>query len=157
MDAQNEYATGTLRISHVETSRKVIAAVLEKYRAAKAPVIHVVHATPEGAPVFTPGTELAEEFAELKPAEGESVVTKQFPGSFTGTELQTLLEGTGRKKVVLTGYMVCALVFSHTGPRASSGGGVSRKVQFTNLYTGPRVCFHDGAPGCGEGVGCHCC
>jgi len=29
--------------------------------------VHVVHGTPEGAPVFTPGTELAEEFKELQP------------------------------------------------------------------------------------------
>ncbi len=29
--------------------------------------MHVVHGTPEGAPVFTPGTELAEEFKELQP------------------------------------------------------------------------------------------
>lgn len=107
IDAQNEYATGKLHVEGVETSRKAIASVLEKYRAAKAPVVHVTHDTPEGAPVFTPGTDFAKEFEELTPKEGESVVRKQHPGSFTGTKLQEILEGTGRKKVVITGYMVC--------------------------------------------------
>lgn len=112
IDAQNEYAKGKLRLSGLESSRPVIASLLSKYRAAGAPVIHVVHSTPAGAPVFTPGTDLAEEFDELKPQAGESVVPKQHPGSFTGTNLQELLEATGRKKVVLTGYMVSS--FSST-------------------------------------------
>lgn len=107
IDAQNEYADGKLAVSNAPASRRVIASLLERYRAARAPVIHVVHDTPEGAPLFTPGTALAEEFEELRPAGGEAVVHKQFPGSFTGTELQGLLEEGGRKKVVLVGYMVC--------------------------------------------------
>jgi nicotinamidase-related amidase len=114
IDAQNEYANGQLRIHEVEESRKVIAAVLAKYREAKAPIIHVVHKTPDGAPVFTPGTDLANEFTELTPKGDESVVTKQFPGSFTGTNLKQLLTDSGRKKVVLTGYMV-----SNTPSKAS--------------------------------------
>lgn len=112
IDAQNEYASGQLRITGIDESRKVIASLLEKYRAAKAPVIHVVHETPQGAPVFTPGTALAEELAELKPAGDESVVIKHFPNSFNGTNLQALLEATGRKKVVITGYMVWPLSLS---------------------------------------------
>jgi nicotinamidase-related amidase len=113
VDAQNEYATGKLRVSNVETSRKVIQSLLQKYRAAKSPVVHVVHSTPEGAPVFTPNTELAEEFSELKPLDGETVISKQFPGSFTGTKLQEELETTGRKKVVLVGYMVYSACYQH--------------------------------------------
>ena len=109
IDAQNEYSNGKLRVVDVETSRAVIASLLSKYRNAGAPVVHVVHETPEGAPVFTPGTELAKEFDELAPREGESVVTKKFPGSFTQTDLQDILKATGRTKVVLTGYMVCFL------------------------------------------------
>merc|ERR1712000_666817 len=76
IDAQNEYANGLLKVTNVDQSRIAIASLLRKYRDAKAPVIHVVHEVPEGAPVFTPGTALAAEFDELKPLEGESVVTK---------------------------------------------------------------------------------
>ncbi|KAF4861794.1 putative isochorismatase family protein YddQ [Colletotrichum siamense] len=121
IDAQNEYANGKLAVSGVEASRAKIASLLEKYRVAKAPVIHVVHEVPAGAPIFTPSTELAEEFSELKPLEGESVVTKHFPGSFTGTNLEDLLKATGRNKVVLTGYMAHVCI-STTARQASEKG-----------------------------------
>ncbi|RWA07030.1 hypothetical protein EKO27_g8086 [Xylaria grammica] len=106
IDAQNEYAVGLLKTEDVKSTRAANAALLEKFRTSNSPVVHVVHKTPDGAPVFTPGTPLADEFDELRPREGESVVVKQFPGSFTGTQLQEILEKTGRKKIVLTGYMV---------------------------------------------------
>ncbi|KAF0327125.1 isochorismatase family [Colletotrichum asianum] len=121
IDAQNEYANGKLAVSGVEASRAKIASLLEKYRAAKAPVIHVVHEVPAGAPLFTPGTELAEEFSELKPIEGESVVIKHLPGSFTGTNLEDLLKATGKNKVVLTGYMAHVCI-STTARQASEKG-----------------------------------
>ncbi|KAK5627520.1 hypothetical protein RRF57_003235 [Xylaria bambusicola] len=121
IDAQNEYATGLLKTEDVESTRAANAALLEKYRAASAPVVHVVHKTPDGAPVFTPGTALAEEFDELKPKDSESLVVKQEPGSFTGTELQEILEKTGRKKVVLTGYMAHVCV-STTARQAAERG-----------------------------------
>ncbi|KAF4821119.1 putative isochorismatase family protein YddQ [Colletotrichum siamense] len=121
IDAQNEYAIGKLAVSGVDASRAKIASLLEKYRAAKAPVIHVVHEVPAGAPIFTPGTDLAEEFSELKPLEGESLVTKHFPGSFTGTSLEDLLKSTGRNKVVLTGYMAHVCI-STTARQASEKG-----------------------------------
>lgn len=73
IDAQNEYDHGLLAISNVAESRANIAANLQKYRDAGGDVVHVTHSTPHGAPLFTPGTELAEEFEELKPMEGEMV------------------------------------------------------------------------------------
>ena len=106
IDAQNEYAEGLLKVTNAETSRKVIASLLQKYREAKGDIVHVVHKTPDGAPVFTPNTRLADEFQELTPLSGEKVVQKQHPGSFAGTDLQAHLESTGSKKLVLVGYMV---------------------------------------------------
>jgi hypothetical protein len=66
IDAQNEYASGALTVTNAAASGKVIANLLEKYRSANGKVIHVLHKTPEGAPIFTPGTELANEFKDLK-------------------------------------------------------------------------------------------
>ena len=75
IDAQNEYAVGKLVTEDIDSTRKAIAGLLEKYRkdGKSKNIVHVVHQVPDGAPVFTPGTELAEEFAELKPKEGEHV------------------------------------------------------------------------------------
>lgn len=66
IDAQNEYANGALTVTNAAASGKVIANLLEKYRAVNGKVIHVLHKTPEGAPIFTPKTDLAEEFKDLK-------------------------------------------------------------------------------------------
>lgn len=51
VDAQNEYDHGLLAISNVKSSRAVIGDVLKKYRDAGGDVVHVVHDTPQGAPV----------------------------------------------------------------------------------------------------------
>ena len=56
--------------------------------------------------MFTPGTELAEEFEELSPKEGEKVIGKNYPSSFAKTDLNEYLESIGIKKIVLVGYMV---------------------------------------------------
>ncbi|RMY76118.1 hypothetical protein D0863_02141 [Hortaea werneckii] len=106
IDAQNEYAEGKLKVSNAPETRKAIAALLKKYREGEGKVVHVVHDTPQGAPVFTPGSKLAEEYDELKPLEGEKVIRKIHPSAFADTELHTYLRGIGGLKVVLTGYMV---------------------------------------------------
>ena len=79
--------------------------MLQKYRQAHGDIIHIRHVTPEGAPLFTPGTELAEEFGELVEGmgEGEKVIMKQHPSAFTGTDLQEVMEGLGKRKIVLAG------------------------------------------------------
>jgi nicotinamidase-related amidase len=105
IDAQNEYADGKLKCSNTASSRKVIASLLARYREANSKVVHVLHDTPDGAPVLTPGTKLAEEFEELAPKEGEKVVHKSSPSSFAETGLHEHLGGSGQ--IVLTGYMVC--------------------------------------------------
>lgn len=105
IDAQNEYAKGALAVDNIKTSRPAIQRLLERYRSGNGKVVHVVHDVPEGTPVFTPGTELAAEFDELKPKDGEEVVHKKFPGSFAETELDSLMKKLDAKKVVLVGYM----------------------------------------------------
>ncbi|KAK7025117.1 Isochorismatase-like protein [Favolaschia claudopus] len=118
IDAQNEYLNGFLTISQetIAYSRPNILTLLQRYRAARAPVAHIKHVTPAGAPVFTPGTELAEIFPELAPlpervarAEGntdfEVIVTKTFPSAFADTNLEAVIKRAGVRKVVLVGYM----------------------------------------------------
>ncbi|KAG8525233.1 uncharacterized protein KY384_008877 [Bacidia gigantensis] len=120
IDAQNEYASGKLAIHDVQASRKKIAGLLAKWRHARGDVVHVLHQTPEGAPIFTAGTELVEEFEELKPEEEEGremTITKAAPSAFTATELDAHLKKLGKNKVVLVGYMahVCISSTSRAG------------------------------------------
>ncbi|KAH2156558.1 hypothetical protein KXW33_007219 [Aspergillus fumigatus] len=125
IDAQNEYATGHLKTANVSQTRKAIAALLEKYRAGGdgKNIVHIVHEVPQGAPVFTPDTDLAKEFDELTPRGGEKVITKHFPSAFAQTDLDEYLTGLGDagKKVVLVGYM--AHVYVSTTARAASERG----------------------------------
>ncbi|KAF8852349.1 isochorismatase hydrolase-like protein [Acephala macrosclerotiorum] len=101
IDAQNEYAEGQLKTENVSSTRKQISTLLEKYRAASAPLVHIVHQVPDGAPVFTPETNLAKEFAELEPKSGE--------------------KSAGIKKLVLVGYMAHVCV-STTARQAAERG-----------------------------------
>ena len=120
-DNHHRYANGQLKTENVASTRKAISSLLEKYRAANAPLVHIVHQTPSGAPVFTPDTDLAKEFAELEPKSGEKVIGKQQPGSFTGTDLEEYLKSTGKNKLVLTGYMAHVCV-STTARQAAERG-----------------------------------
>lgn len=86
--------------------------------------MHVVHATPAGAPVFTPDTPLAEEFAELKPKGDEKVISKAQPSCFAGTDLKEYLGGLPSdvgKKVVLVGYMAHVCVSTTARAAAELG------------------------------------
>ncbi|KAL8869885.1 MAG: hypothetical protein Q9174_003932 [Haloplaca sp. 1 TL-2023] len=117
IDAQNEYDHGLLAIHEVEKSRKVIGNVLQKWRGGGGDVVHVLHKVPDGAPLFTPGTELAEEFEELKPREGEEIIHKPHPCAFTETKLDAHLKKLGKNKIMLVGYMahVCVSATSRIG------------------------------------------
>ena len=123
IDAQNEYACGHLQIEGVSESRKVISDLLTKYRTNGthngSNIVHVVHQTPPGAPVFTPNTHLENEFDELTPVPGEKVISKNFPSSFAQTELHEYLGSLGAvgKKIVLVGYMahVCVSTTARAG------------------------------------------
>lgn len=80
---------------------------------------------PEGTPVFTPGTELAEEFPELQPGSNkganEVVMGKKHPGSFADTPLDDILKKSGLKKVVLVGYMAHVCVGTTARQAAQRG------------------------------------
>ncbi|RDW84240.1 hypothetical protein BP6252_01830 [Coleophoma cylindrospora] len=125
IDAQNEYDYGHLEIWDLESSRPNILAVLEKYRAANGDVVHVVHDTPAGTPVFTPGTSTSEIFPELKPLEKEKIVHKTHPSSFTDTVLHGHLQSLGKKKIVLVGYMAHNCVSSTSRIGAELGYDVT--------------------------------
>lgn len=112
IDCQNEYYHGALAIHDVGSSRAVIGQVLQKYRDAGGDIIHVVHQTPDGAPLFTPGTELAEEWEELKPKDGEEVIKKIKPCAFSDTRLDEVLKKAGKEKIVLVGEICRSALMS---------------------------------------------
>jgi nicotinamidase-related amidase len=117
IDAQNECSSGALKVTNAEASGKVIASLLEKYRSANGKIIHILHKIPDGAPIFTPGTSLVEEFPALKAKDGEELIWKQHPGSFAETPLDETLKKWDMKQIVLEGYMahVCVSTTARQG------------------------------------------
>jgi nicotinamidase-related amidase len=130
IDAQNEYANGKLAVSNLAHSRPNILKILNAFRKANGHIVHILHQVPEGAPVFTPNTDLALEFEELRPTpdstEKEVTVTKNFPGSFTQTNLKEVVEKSGLKKILIVGYMahICVSTTTREGMQLGFDVGV---------------------------------
>lgn len=103
IDAQREYVDGKLPLSGIAESLAVGAKLLARARAAGTPIVHVVHRG--GGALFNPQGVYFDVAAPLAPKVGESVVQKTLPNAFAGTNLQDLLVKTGRKRLIVIGYM----------------------------------------------------
>src|SRR5262245_14133374 len=109
IDAQLEYVTGKLPLSDVASAISEASRLLALARRQGTPVIHVVHYSAPGRPIFDPSTPFADIVAELSPIEGEQVISKRLPNAFAGTKLHQALSAirdtTGRKDLLLAGFM----------------------------------------------------
>jgi nicotinamidase-related amidase len=104
IDAQREYVDGALPLSGVQNALGEIAALLEKARAAGAPVLHVKHrGRPGGA--FDPAAPRGDIVASVAPRGNEPVIEKLLPNSFAGTDLKAQLDALGHKELILAGFM----------------------------------------------------
>lgn len=111
IDAQREYVDGKLALPGAAPALANIARLLEKARAVSAPVIHVQHKGKAGG-LFDPAT-TSFAFADQACAmDGEAVVEKGLPNAFAGTNLKDVLDATGRKCLVLAGFMTHMCVSS---------------------------------------------
>jgi nicotinamidase-related amidase len=107
IDIQNDYFPGgKMALEGPEAAAAHAASALAKFRERGWPVIHVRHLSLRpGSTFFIPGTEGAEIHASVRPREGEAVVEKNFPNSFRGTPLDSLLKGAGANELVVAGMM----------------------------------------------------
>lgn len=113
IDAQNEYRSGGIPLPGVDAAVVEIGALLTRARAAGAPIVHVQHkGRPGGA--FDVEAERGRIMRELAPACGEPVVQKPLPNAFAQTDLAEILTGTGRKQLIVTGFMTHMCVSSTT-------------------------------------------
>ena len=103
IDAQREYTDGLLPLSGVDAAIDALAVLLDKARRARAPVVHVRHQGKGKA--FNPTSTGYEIVAPLAPRGGETIIDKALPNSFIGTELDRILASTGRKNLIVGGFM----------------------------------------------------
>lgn len=104
IDAQREYVDGKLPLPGADAALSQIARLLEKARAAGAPVIHVQHKGKAGG-LFDPATPSFEIADRAAANSGETIVEKGLPNAFAGTNLKDAIDATGRKRLVLAGFM----------------------------------------------------
>jgi nicotinamidase-related amidase len=104
IDIQNDYFPGgKMELEGADAAAAHASSVLKKFRQQKMPIFHVRHlSTRPGSTFFIPGTEGAEIHAKVKPLAGETVVEKNFPNAFRGTNLQQVLPV---KNLVIAGMM----------------------------------------------------
>lgn len=107
IDIQREYFAdeGRLRIPDGPMVLAKLRNLLDDYREANMPIVHVRHEEAAGAPVFAIDGPLVETMPDVAPRHIEPVVVKHAPGAFTDTELSLVLTQLAVRKVVIAGFM----------------------------------------------------
>lgn len=104
IDCQNTYREGVMQLQGVEEALDNARQLLERARAAGVPVFHIQHDAGVGSPydITAENGQIADVVA---PVGDEPVIVKNFPDSFAGTDLQQQLKATGKKNLILAGFM----------------------------------------------------
>lgn len=113
IDAQNEYIDGPLAVPEVHPAVKHAAQLLEAARNANAPIFHIAHKGKAGG-LFDRDADRGQIIDGVAPVTGERVIEKGLPNSFAGTQLHDALEETGRKEIIVLGFMTHMCVSSTT-------------------------------------------
>ncbi|WP_353945294.1 isochorismatase family protein [Streptomyces sp. HUAS MG91] len=105
VDYQNVYTGGTMELTGWREAVKNTKTLLERARKAHTPVVHIVE---KGYDLKSKAGQI---IPALKPAKGETVVEKAVPNGFHDTNLDAVLKRTGRKNVIIAGFMthMCTL------------------------------------------------
>lgn len=111
IDIQNEYRAGPLALPDAETAIAAAARLLVRARQSGAAIFHIAHKGRAGS-LFDREAERGAIVASLTPLASETVIEKALPNAFAGTDLQTQLAATGRKDIVIAGFMTHMCVSS---------------------------------------------
>jgi nicotinamidase-related amidase len=149
IDVQNEYFDGKLPISDPpsETSLANIGRAMDAASEAGVPVIVVRHGDSDpDAAIFLEGSHAWELHPEIERRPRDFLIDKTLPGSFTGTELESVLADAGVDTVAITGYMTHMCVDTTSRQAAHRGLG----VEILNDATGTLPLENSGGTAKGE-------
>ncbi|WNI23779.1 isochorismatase family protein [Streptomyces sp. ITFR-16] len=104
IDYQNTYTTGVMELDGWQPALEAAAELLARARRAGTRVIHVINDGGEGTP-YDIRAEIGQIHPSVAPAEGETVVVKQVPNSFHGTDLGDHVGAAGKNDVIIAGFM----------------------------------------------------
>ncbi len=111
IDIQNEYLAGPLALPDASAAVARATALLARARASGAAIFHIAHKGRPGG-LFDRTADRGAIVAALAPRPGEVVIEKELPNAFAGTDLKAQLAATGRKELVLAGFMTHMCVSS---------------------------------------------
>ena len=104
IDCQNTYRTGVMQLEGVEEALLEAQHLLKRARAAGRPVVHIMHDAGLGTP-YDVSAEIGAISEPVAAIDGETVIVKNYPNSFTNTNLDEHLKSIGAKNLVLAGFM----------------------------------------------------
>ncbi len=113
VDLQNTYREGLMQLAGVEPAIAEARGLLLRARAAGIPIVHIQHDAGPGSP-YDVRAAIGRISDEVAPEEDEPVITKNYPSSFVGTDLQARLEKAGVKNLIVAGFMTHMCVNSTT-------------------------------------------
>ncbi len=131
IDAQREYVDGALPLAGIDDAINEGAKLLQRARAAGTPIIHVVHRG--GGALFDPDSPYFAIIGPMSPLDGEIVIEKHLPNAFAGTSLDQTIVATGRKQMIVIGFMTHMCVSATV--RASLDHGYATTVVATATAT----------------------
>ena len=111
IDMQNEYLAGPIAVANADMAIGNAQSLLAKARHAGTPVVHVAHKGRAGG-LFDRDAERGQIVDSLALLPGEDIVEKSLPNAFAGTRLQSLLAESGRKDLIVVGFMTHMCVSS---------------------------------------------
>lgn len=121
VDAQKEYTIGALPLHGIDAALLEVARLLALARDAGTPVIHVVQHGKPGGRICNPDGPFVAIIDEVRPASGEVVVVKTLPSSFKATTLAAEIDKTGRRWLIVAGFMTHMCVNSTVRDAAELG------------------------------------
>ncbi len=107
IDIQNDYFPGgKMELDRAELACDNAVRVLDNFREKQSPVFHVQHeSVSEGSSFFLPNTRGQKIHDRVAPMSGETVIQKNYPNSFVGTDLFDQLKAKKINHLVITGMM----------------------------------------------------
>jgi len=111
IDLQNEYVSGPIAVVDVDGAIRNTTKLLRQAREDGSPVFHIAHKGRPGS-LFDRNDQRGQIVTPLAPRPNEPVVEKTLPNAFAGTDLQKLLAASGRKNIILAGFMTHMCVSS---------------------------------------------
>ncbi len=111
VDCQNTYFDGPMKLAGVEAAASKIASLLARAREEKTPVIHIAHDAGEGS-LYDVKSESGAIASQATPQSDEPLVVKNYPNSFTQTDLHDRLQKLGVANLIVVGFMTHMCVSS---------------------------------------------